>query len=532
MIDLIIKNGKIIDGTGEPPYISDIAVDNGKIIQIGDSSSLNSKKTYDVTGKTVTPGFIDIHTHSDFPLFVDGSAQSGIRQGLTTAVIGNCGLGPAPAPNKELTKQITIGVKDEWGIDFNWNSFEEYLNALISKGQSLNIAALIPHSTIRLAVMGFEAREPTSKELEMMKSLVDHAMSAGAIGLSTGLEYSPGLHAKEDEIIALTKIVSKYGGIYASHIRQRGDLFEKAVEEALNIAKVAGVQAQLSHLAPRPYAPKDSFDNILQLIYKFIDNYGPVGIDTFPDPWGPAYLLDLAPTWIREGTEEDVLKRLSDPSFLMEETKDYFENPTNFLLKIGGFETFFLTHSNSHTNLIGKSIENIAYDWSTSPIEAIFKLAYDDGKDFGNVLIRHIFATQEDLDKLIKQPICSIESDGASTSKEGLLKDLVMNRSSFGYAPRFIKEYALDRKIISVEEAIRKLTSLPAKSAKLNSRGILKPKMSADIVVLDFNKLKDNTTDNNPQEYPSGIELVTVNGKVVFDNNTHLGTLPGELIKL
>ena len=531
MIDLIIKNGKIIDGTGDISYTSDIAIDNVKIIQIRDSSNLNAKKTYDASGKIVAPGFIDIHTHSDYPLYVDGTGQSGIRQGLTTAVIGNCGLGPAPAPNKELTKQITIGFNDELGIDFTWSTFEEYLNSLISKGQSLNIAALIPHSAIRLAVMGFETRKPTSKELEKMESLVEDAMSAGAIGLSTGLEYSPGLYAKEDEIISLTKVVSKYGGIYASHIRQRGDLFEKAVNEALNIAKIAGVQAQLSHLAPRPYAPKESFDRVLEEIYSFINNIGPIGIDTFPDPWGPAYLLDLAPTWIREGTEEDVLKRLSDP-YTVNQCKDYFENPTNFLLKTGGFEKFFLTHSNSHSNLIGKSIEDISNYWSISAIEAIFKLAYDDGKDFGNVLIRHIFATQEDLDKLIKQPICSIESDGASTSKEGLLKDLVMNRSSFGYAPRFIKEYALDRKIISVEEAIRKLTSLPAKSAKLNSRGILKPKMSADIVVLDFNKLKDNTTDNNPQEYPSGIELVTVNGKVVFDNNTHLGTLPGELIKL
>ena len=531
MIDLIIKNGKIIDGTGKPAYISDIAVDNCKIIQIGDSSNLSSKKTYDATGKIVTPGFIDIHTHSDFPLYVDGTAQSGIRQGLTTAVIGNCGLGPAPAPNKELTKQITIGFKDEWGIDFNWNSFQEYLDSLISKGQSLNIAALIPHSAIRLAVMGFEAREPTSQELEIMKSLVDDAMSAGAIGLATGLEYSPGLHAKEDEIIALTKVVSKYGGIYASHIRQRGDLFESAVNEALNIARASSVQVQLSHLAPRPYAPKDSFDNVLQQIYTFIDNHGPVGIDTFPDPWGPAYLLDLAPTWIREGTEEDVLKRLSDP-YTLKQCKDYFENPTNFLLKTGGFEKFFLTHSNSHPELIGKSIEDISNFWSITAIEAIFKLAYDDGKNFGNVLIRHIFATQEDLDKLIKQPICSIESDGASTSKKGLLKDLVMNRSSFGYAPRFIKEYALDRKIISIEESIRKLTSLPAKSAKLKTKGILKPHMSADIVVLDFNELKDNTTDNNPQEYPSGIELVVVNGQLVFENSDHLGTLSGELIKL
>ena len=168
MIDLIIKNGKIIDGTGDASYTSDIAIDNGKIIQIRDSSNLNANKTYDAVGKIITPGFIDIHTHSDFPLYVDGTGQSGIRQGLTTAVIGNCGLGPAPAPNKELTKQITIGVKEEWGIDFTWNTFEEYLNSLISKGHSLNIAALIPHSTIRLAVMGFERRDPTSKELEKM----------------------------------------------------------------------------------------------------------------------------------------------------------------------------------------------------------------------------------------------------------------------------------------------------------------------------------------------------------------------------
>ena len=463
MVDLLVRGGSVIDGTGKPPFEADLVINGGKIRYIGDASGIEGSATLDARGKIVSPGFIDIHNHSDFPLYVDGLAQSGVRQGLTTVVTGNCGHGPAPARDEELVKQVTFGVNDDWGVAFDWTTFEEYLDRLFSRGQSLNVAPLVPHGAVRLAAMGFDAREPTRNESDDMKSMVAEAMSAGAVGISTGLEYSPGRNAQRGELIALSRVAARHGGIYASHIRERGDNFEAAVEEALDIAEQAGLPAQLSHLAPRPYAPRGSFDRVLDRIRGARQDGLQIGIDTFPDPWGPAHLLDLAPRWVAEGSEAEVLSRLQDPQ-TVERCRDYFDNPTNYLLRLGGFDVFFLSHSNAYPELVGESLEAISKEWELGDIQTIFRLAEADGKDFGNVLIRHIFATQEDLDKLLLEPYCSVESDGAVASTSGPLADLVANRSSFGYAPRFIREYALDRGLFSPEEAIRKMTSLPAES--------------------------------------------------------------------
>ncbi|MDA1349861.1 MAG: amidohydrolase family protein, partial [Chloroflexi bacterium] len=235
MVDLTILGGTIFDGTGRPGFEADLMIDGGRIVLVGDASEIEGTRTWDATGKVVSPGFIDIHSHADFPLYVDGLAQSGIRQGITASVTGNCGHGPAPAPDKELAKQVTIGVNDDWGIGFDWTTFEEYLDALFAKGQSMNVAPLVPHGTVRIAAMGYDARPATGKELDTMRSLVDEAMAAGAVGMSSGLEYSPGRYADEAELIALAEVVGRHGGIYSTHMRERGDNFEQAVQEALNI---------------------------------------------------------------------------------------------------------------------------------------------------------------------------------------------------------------------------------------------------------------------------------------------------------
>ncbi len=531
MKDLVIKNGLVIDGTGARPFNQNLAVASGKIQYLDDACNISSAKTWDASGKVVCPGFIDIHSHSDFPIYVDGLAQSGIRQGLTTLVTGNCGHGPAPAPDSELTKVVTIGFNEDWDIGLDWKTFDQYLEALFRKGQSMNIAPLVPHGAIRLAAMGFDPREPTSSEMDVMKSLVKEAMSAGAIGLSTGLEYSPGQHANETELVDLAKIVSLHGGCYASHIRNRGDSFFDAVQEALNIGRYADLPIQLSHLAPRPYAQVDAFDNVLELISSERTRGQQVGIDTFPDPWGPAHLTDLLPPWVHEGPKDIVAQRLRDPQTISN-CRDYIENPTNFLLRLGSFENFFLTHSKAHPELVEKTLEEASLTLGLDHTETILRIASDDGEDFAGVLIRHIFTKQEDLDKLLLDPYCSVGSDGSVASMEGTLGELVMNRSSYGYAPRFIREYALNRKLMSVEESVRKLTSLPAESVQIRGRGQLAPGLQADLVVMDLKALEDNTTDAKPQAYPSGIEMVMVNGEIVFDGKIHTGQKPGELVNI
>ena len=529
MVDLIIRSGHILDGTGAPARKGDIAVQEGKIVEITDSIDMHAEREWNAAGKYVCPGFIDIHTHSDFSLLANRFAESSVRQGITTLVTGNCGHGPAPSPERELGKQVTIGYSENFNTDFGWDHFAEYLEDLFSPGLSVNVAPLVPHGSIRLAVMGYDARPPTKVELEKMKDFVDDAMSAGAAGFSTGLEYSPGQHADKNELIALCSVAASHGGIYASHIRNRADTFMESVVESLNIIRKAGCPGQLSHLAPRPYA-NEKFDQVLETIYQARDQESlEIGIDTFPDVWAPGPVVTLLPPWVYEDTPDRVLDRLNSPD-VVDQCRETFQNPTNYLLRLGGFESFYLTCSKSYPELVGRNFQEISEIFGADHTETIFKLVLADGSDFYNVMLRHIYATPEDLQQLLLQPICSIESDGVTTAPYGPLKDFVFNRSSYCYTIRFLMEYVIDQKLFTLEEGIRKMTSLPADSARLKGRGRLKEDYTADILIFSLEDLKDNTTDDKPSAYPDGIELVMVNGSIVLEQGTHSQALPGQML--
>ncbi len=529
MIDLIIRGGKVVDGTGNPAQLADVVINNGAVVSVASTSDLKGITEWDAAGKIVCPGFIDIHSHADFSLMADRRNESAIRQGITTLVTGNCGHGPAPATDPDLAKRNTAGFSESWNVDFSWGSFGEYLNALISPGLSTNVSPLVPHGSVRLSVMGQSTAEPTHNQLEQMKSLLDEAMQAGAIGFSTGLEYSPGMYADEDELVALASVAAKHGGIYASHIRNRGEMFESAVEEALNVCRKAGLPGQLSHFAPRPYARKGTFDLVLEMVEDAREKEGlTVGIDTFPDTWGPGMVVALLPPWVYEGDRKEVLKRLESPKTL-EKCMNHFSDPTNYLLRLGGLEKFYLSSSIAHPELVGLNFIEIADVLDCEPVEGVFKVVLDDGDDFYNVMLRHIFATQTELDQLIQDPFCSIESDGVITAIDGPLSNFTMNRSSYGYTIRFIEEYVIGTSMFQLEEAIRKMTSLPATCAGLVNRGHLTEGAAADVVILDMHRLKDNTTDHHPQAYPSGVDAVIVNGQIVLDGDNRTEVRPGQL---
>lgn len=530
MADLVLKGGQIINGEGQPAFTGDVVVDSGNIISASNQSTVEGSLEFDVQGKIVCPGFIDIHSHSDFSLMADRRNEGAIRQGITTLVTGNCGHGPAPLNDLNLAKRNTVGFSESWGIDFSWTSFSEYLEALISPGVSANVAPLIPHGSVRLAAMGHSTADASARDIENMKSMVHEAMSAGAIGLSSGLEYSPGMYADENELAALASVAAKHSGIYASHIRNRGELFEDAVEEALNICRRSELPGQLSHLAPRPYAPKQVFENVLNTINNARETEGiQVGIDTFPDVWGPGMVVALLPPWVYEGDRGEVLNRLADPR-TVDKCRDHFNDPTNYLLRLGGLDMFYLSSSIAHPELIGKNFIEIGEALGCDPVEGIFKLVLADGVDFYNVMLRHVFATKDALDLLLSQPHCSVESDGVITATDGTLSNYTMNRSSFCYTIRFIEEYVFNREMFSLEEAVRKMTSLPADSAGLSHRGRIAGGMVADLVVLDPTKLSDNSTDNEPKAYPSGIDMVIVSGNLVMNNGSRTDALPGQLI--
>ena len=314
MVDLVIRGGKVIDGTGKPAVRADVVISGSSVVSVGDASEVKGNLEWDASGKVVCPGFIDIHSHADFSLMADRRNEGAIRQGITTVVTGNCGHGPAPANDMDLAKRNTAGFSESWDVDFSWGSFSEYMDALLSPGLSTNVAPLVPHGSVRLSVMGHSTGKASTAELEQMKSLVEEAMTAGAVGFSSGLEYSPGMYADEDELVALTAVSAKHGGIYASHIRNRGEQFEEAVEEALSICRRAGLPGQLSHLAPRPYAPDGTFDRVLEMVNRAREDENlTVGIDTFPDEWGPGMVVALLPPWVYEGERQEFLKRLGSP---------------------------------------------------------------------------------------------------------------------------------------------------------------------------------------------------------------------------
>ena len=531
MPDLIVRNGNLIDGTGAPARDADLVIDGGEIVLVGDASAIEGARTIDARGRTVCPGFIDIHSHSDFPLYVDGLAQSGVRQGLTTLVTGNCGHGPAPAPDRELAKQVTIGVNDEWGVDFAWNTFEEYLDSLFSRGQSMNVAPLVAHGPVRLAAMGFDARQPTAAELDDMRAMVAEAMSAGAVGFSTGLEYSPGRHANEDELTALSRGLSPL----RRHLRKphpragrqlrgrgRGGVEHRAAGGPAGPASPPGAQAVRARGRLRPGARHAESEAREREGLR-------VGIDTFPDPWGPAHLLDLAPPWVYEGAEDEVLARLRDPE-TAERCRAHFETPTNFLLRLGGFDKFFLSTSNAHPELVGRSLENISREWELGPARTVFELAAADGADYSNVLIRHIFARQQDLDQAAARPVLQrrerrrrgIQNGRAQVVGRQPVQLRVRPAVHTGVRPR---PRPVHRRGGRAEDDV------PARrlGAATRGRGRLQPGNAADFVVIDLDAITDNSTDDRPQAYPSGIDVVAVNGQIVVDNGSHTGATPGEL---
>jgi N-acyl-D-amino-acid deacylase len=529
MFDCIITNGNFIDGTGAPARRADVGVVAGRIATIGDLRERDAQQTIDATGKVVCPGFIDIHQHSDFTPLVNRPCESAVRQGITSVVIGNCGHGCAPLYDPDYIRMVVIGYQPEWGVPLDWRTYDEYLDRLRTPGLSVNVMPLVAHGAVRLAVMGLDAREATPDELAQMKQLVAAAMEAGARGMSSGLEYSPGRHANQYELTELAREVARYGGLYASHIRNRGFAFIEATDEAIAIAEDAGIPCQLSHFAPRPYAPREAFPQCLERVTKARERGMQVHVDTFPDIWGPGPVAALLPPQVYEGRPADGLARMGDAE-MREAIREAFEQPTNYLLRVDGLAGLVLTYSKRNPQLVGQTLQKIAELRGQPAYEAICDLLIEEGEDFYTALLRHIYATEQDLKELMRSPLCAMESDGAIAAPYGPLADFCMNASSYGYTARVLGKYVRDESFYTLEDAIRRMTSLPATAMNMRERGVLRENFAADIVVFDPQTVRDNTTDLQPARYPSGIEYVMVNGRLTVTPEGHTGALSGQLI--
>ncbi len=524
---LLIRGGRIIDGTGSPERIADLLVTGDRVEAIGDLSSTGGVKTIDASGCVVTPGFIDVHSHADFTILAFPSAESAIMQGVTTVVVGNCGGGVAPALRTRDVRRVAFGYSSAWGIDITWRTFGEYLGHL--RDIATNVAALIPHGAVRNAVMGLDARPPEGGELARMTRLVQQAMDNGAAGLSTGLEYQPGCHAAPDEIATLVRAVAERSGFYATHMRNRAETFASATAEALDVARRTGARLQLSHVAPRPYAPHDQVELAFELVQTARAEGVPVWVDTFPETWGPGLLGDLFPREVMQGTPSEVFKRLRRAD-ARRRTADEFDSGCNFLVRAGGYETIFIASHPTRPDYNGRSVLELAGSSGKTVAEWSCDAMVEAERLFNSIAIRHVYATEDDLRRVLSLPFCSLGSDGVVTSGEGGECPYLWNASTYGYAPRALIRYAREKGIWTIEEAVRRLSALPAQAVGLRDRGELREGMAADVVVIDLGELRDRTTPEDMARYPEGVRHVLVNGMPVVTGGNPTGRRPGRLV--
>jgi N-acyl-D-aspartate/D-glutamate deacylase len=506
----MIRGGLVVDGTGAPGRLADVAIGGDTIVAVGHSPDLDANTmVIDAEGAVVAPGFVDLHTHADYSVLAFPSADSAIRQGITTIAVGNCGGGVAPLSDDHDLRPVTFAFQPEWGVETSWHGFPEYLERL--DGLGVNVAAMVPHGALRNAVFGVTPRPASPRELDTMRGMLTEAMEEGAAGMSTGLQYRPGCWAPPAEIRSLVEIVGSHGGIYATHMRDRSEAYVAAIEEALDAAAHTGAHLQLSHVVARPNAPSPEIDAALATMEQAEGHFG---VDTFPEPWGPGLLVDLFPSELMEGETREVLAALSDPASRSEMEK-YIDAGASFLARVAGYDEIFLSWVPGRPDLNGVSlgeVESVGSFCCDVLVEA--------GDRMREVGIRHIYADDEQIDRVIQLPFSSFASDGIVTSGEDADCPLLWSASSYGYTARVLEHYVRERRLLSLEEAIAKLSRLPAEALGLTDRGTIAPGKRADLVVFDAGAIHDRSTPMTMARHPSGIDKVLVNGHVAFDGVT------------
>ena len=540
--DIVIKNGNVVDGTGNPSTKLDIGVLNGKILSVGKIDSSQAEHVIDANGLIVTPGFIDIHTHSDLTLLINRKAESKVRQGVTTEVLGNCGTSPAPI--NESTRDL---LKKTWGheadyVDWDWKTFGDYLHQIQNQNTAVNVVGLVGHGTIRIAVMGVENSAPSRSELSEMKELVYQSMIEGAYGMSSGLVYLPGSFATTDELVELCETVADLGGLYTSHIRGERETIVDALKEAIEIAERSGVRLQVSHNCPK-YGAHGKFEEMSKLYNAARAKGIDLTIDNDAHTDFNPHLGQVLPQWAQAGGDQAAAERLRDSNLrerIKQETLDDKLPGPGYagLVKHGRWDRIFLLHASKNKSFIGKSFEEIARLRGQESIDAYLDILVEED---GNASALFNYIDEEDIRALLRHPLMMICSDSNAVATDGVLGKIQGYwPCSYGEYPYILQRYVREEGVLTLQEAIRKMTSFPAQKLGLRNRGQIREGMWADIVVFDFDRIKDRATcrfpyifplPNYPHNYPEGIKYVLVNGRIVVENENHTGKLAGHVLR-
>lgn len=528
MWDLLIQQARVADGSGTPSFVADIAIRGDLIAQVGEVSERQARLIVDGTGLIVAPGFIDLHTHSDYTLLVNPLAESKVHQGVTTEVIGNCGTSPAPL-GEEGYPIVRARMAQQYQLDVTWHTVGGYLERLAETGIAVNVVPLVGHGTLRSAVMGYAQRAPDGSELDRMQGLVADAMEEGAFGLSTGLVYAPGCYAETAEIIALAKIVARADGLYTSHIRGESDTVLEAAREALVVGEHAGVAVHISHLKTAGYANWDKTPALLNLLDQAPAHGLDVTGDMYPYTAGATSLGALLPPWVHEGGLAKLLPRLRDRS-VREQIRHDIEhglegwwNPA----RAAGWSGIQISRAPHHRSFQGLRLDEVAALGQQDPLDAALDLLL---REEGNAGVVLFMMGEAQVQAILQHNRVMIGSDAGATAPYGRLGEGLPHPRAYGTFPRVLGTYVRELNLLTLEEAIHRMTGLAAWRLGLQDRGLIRAGYKADVVLFDARRVDDRATYETPHRYPSGIEWVIVNGQVVLRRGERLSALPGRVL--
>jgi N-acyl-D-amino-acid deacylase len=527
--DVIIRGGTVYDGSGAAPVIADVAIVADTIDTIGDLGTARARTVIDATGLAVTPGFINMLSWSTESLLEDGRSQSEIRQGVTLEVFGE---GWSMGPLNDSMKHEMVAQQGDIQFDVAWTTLNEYLEHLVSRGIAPNVASFVGATTVRIHLLGHEDRPPTAAELDSMKALVRGAMEDGALGVGSSLIYAPAFYAQTDELIELTRVAAEYGGMYISHMRSEGNRLLEAVDELITIAREAGLPAEIYHLKAAGGDNWGKMDEVIEKVEGARAEGLAITADMYTYPAGATGLDAAMPPWVQEGGYEAWAARLRDPAVrnrVAREMRTPSDEWENLLLGAGPEQTLLVGFkSDSLKPLTGQSLAEVARTRGTSPEEAAMDLVVADGSRVGTV---YFLMSEENIRKQIQVPWVSFGSDAGSQAPEGAFLLSNPHPRAYGTFARLLGRYVRDEQLIPLEEAVRRLTSLPAENLKLKRRGSLAPGYYADVVIFDPATVQDHATFDQPHQYATGVRHVFVNGTQVLADGEHTGALPGRVVR-
>ncbi len=528
--DVIIRNGNVYDGSGIKSYTADVAIKGDTIAAIGDLSNSKGTTEIDASGLAVSPGFINMLSWANESLIEDGKSQSDIRQGVTLEVMGE---GWSMGPLNDKMKKETVEEEGDIKYDVNWTTLDEYLKYLEQKGISCNVASFVGAGTVRIYEIGYEDRAPNEEELAKMKDLVKQAMEDGALGVGSALIYAPNFYAKTDELIELCKTASQYGGMYISHIRSEGNKLLEAADELIKISREANIPAEIYHIKAAGKSNWNKLDSLIDKINKARAEGLHITADMYTYTAGETGLDAAMPPWVQEGGFKQWKKNLQDPQIRKKVLKE-MRTPTNkwenFFIASGSPDNILLVgfKTDSLKYLTGKTLNEIAEMRGKSPAETAIDLVIDDDSRVGTV---YFLMSEKNIEKKISIPWISFGSDEASLAPEGVFLKSNPHPRAYGNVARLLGKYVRDEKLIPLEEAVRRLSGLPAQNLKIRKRGLLKTGYFADVVVFDPTKVQDYATYAKPHQYSKGVIDVFVNGVQVIKDGDHTGKMPGRAVR-